>query len=213
MCFENPLPKHTKVDYYECLAKLTLETLFPEKYFELTIKDKPDLQSSNYCLGVEVTKASETEILDHLYVDYNQNRVRCKSKTLKQIEEKGGKILESGVLLSKSKDSLSLILSAHSQKLSKLNSKNYRDMEETNLFIFSEIYLYEEMLLSALNNMVENSLKYNQMYKNIYVSVPNYLYIFDIIQKKYQKIDIDSKLQFDLAYLAREMVEEQEQNK
>ena len=52
----DPLPDHTKLDYYECVAKITLEDLFPDRYQDLKVLDKPDLQGKE--IGIEVTKAS-----------------------------------------------------------------------------------------------------------------------------------------------------------
>ena len=43
-----PLPDHTKVDYYECLAKLILEKMFPNEFENLEILDKPDLQDDKW---------------------------------------------------------------------------------------------------------------------------------------------------------------------
>ena len=53
---DKPLPDHTKLDYYECYAKIVLEDLFPDRYFNLILADKPDLQG--YDVGIEVTKAN-----------------------------------------------------------------------------------------------------------------------------------------------------------
>ena len=59
-----PLPDHTKLDYDECCAKLTLEELFPERYAQLTLADKPDLQGQD--VGIEVTVANDPKMQEAL---------------------------------------------------------------------------------------------------------------------------------------------------
>ena len=52
-----PLPAHTKYKYEECFAKIILEHLFPQRYIDLKIEDRPDLQDLEHQIGVEVTSA------------------------------------------------------------------------------------------------------------------------------------------------------------
>lgn len=42
---DRPLPRHTKLDYDECYAKIILEKFFPAKYQNLQISDRPDLRT------------------------------------------------------------------------------------------------------------------------------------------------------------------------
>lgn len=39
------LPKHTKLDYHECYAKIVLEEICTNEFNELEISDKSDIQS------------------------------------------------------------------------------------------------------------------------------------------------------------------------
>ena len=59
-----PLPDHTKLDYDECCAKLILEELFPNRYHNLLLADKPDLQGTN--VGIEVTIANDSKMQEAL---------------------------------------------------------------------------------------------------------------------------------------------------
>ncbi len=52
-----PLPGHTRLDYDECCAKITLEELLPAQYQNLILADKPDLQGNE--VGIEVTIADD----------------------------------------------------------------------------------------------------------------------------------------------------------
>ena len=56
-----PLPEHTKLDYYECYAKIILEALFSDRYETLSLADKPDLQNLKKDIGIEVTTAVDSK--------------------------------------------------------------------------------------------------------------------------------------------------------
>ena len=43
--------------FFERYAKLTLETILGEKYSNLVNKDRPDLQTEDDSIGIEVTRA------------------------------------------------------------------------------------------------------------------------------------------------------------
>ena len=82
-----PLPDHTKVDYYECLAKLILEKMFPNEFENLEILDKPDLQDDKNGIGVEVTIARNKvqEENESLYAKIESGQVRNRDKAIEKI--------------------------------------------------------------------------------------------------------------------------------
>ena len=43
---DKPLPRHTRLDYDECYAKLVLEKFFPDEYKKLELSDRPDLRDN-----------------------------------------------------------------------------------------------------------------------------------------------------------------------
>ena len=43
--------------FFERYAKITLETILGEKYSKLVNKDRPDLQTEDNAIGIEVTRA------------------------------------------------------------------------------------------------------------------------------------------------------------
>ena len=55
------MPRHTKLDYDECYAKIILEMFFPAKYQDLQISDRPDLRTKDGNIGIEVTSAIPQE--------------------------------------------------------------------------------------------------------------------------------------------------------
>lgn len=155
-----PLPKHTKFDYYECYAKIVLEKFYPEQFINIKIKDKPDLQSQYDNFGVEVTRAIDRMELqaENLYSDITYNRVRDKVNSLKTIDKYGYKI-ENGILYGKgSINSFDLIFKAFDNKLNKLNGKGYKNFNRNFLFVFSYIYASDEMIKAAIIHMQNKQL-------------------------------------------------------
>lgn len=207
MDFDGPLPKHTKLDYSECYAKILLEKLFPGIYFDLLIEDKPDLQSKSQSLGIEITKAYDNNELDELWYAYNNGQAKNRQKVLKRIEALGGKV-DNDILRSVgSVDSFTLILKAINKKIEKLNSGNYKKLESTELFVFSYIYANTNMCLDALKSIQEITSKHSKKFNKIFVSVPEHLYVFHLEENNYQDIPIDRDLQYNFACDARKMVE------
>lgn len=82
---DKPLSEHTKLDYYECYAKIVLEEMFPDQFFDLVSHDKPDLQNEKLIIGIEVTSSinPKQKEAESLYVKwYDQsNEVKKKRKT------------------------------------------------------------------------------------------------------------------------------------
>ncbi|WP_417019757.1 hypothetical protein [Anaerobutyricum hallii] len=56
-----PLPPHTRLSYDECYAKLILEKIFPNRYENLQLSDKPDLRDLKHNIGIEVTSVIPKE--------------------------------------------------------------------------------------------------------------------------------------------------------
>src|SRR5659263_763895 len=96
---DNPLQDHTKLDYYECYAKIVLEEMFPERFSDLVILDTPDLQNEQLDVGVEVTSSinPKQKEAEALYVKWHNQANEVKKKTERQIERCGAK-LNNGVL-------------------------------------------------------------------------------------------------------------------
>ena len=92
-----PLPAHTKLKYEECLAKIVLEKLFPNRYTTLEIADKPDLRDLRHNIGIEVTSSDPVEEREALrlwsttnYMDESEN----KERNIKRLEQLGVKYTE-----------------------------------------------------------------------------------------------------------------------
>lgn len=142
---KKPLPDHTKIDYYECLAKLILEKLFPNEFENLEISDKPDLQDDKNEIGVEVTKARDKrqEENENLYAKIENREVRNRDKAIAKINNfykphtmyvDGQKIREpdrynNGILIGiPDNDNFERIFKSFSEKIKKLNGGGYKKL-------------------------------------------------------------------------------------
>ena len=213
--WDEPLPKHTKFDYYECYAKVVLEELYPEEFKNLEIKDKPDLQMKYGGVGVEVTNSVDKDQLkaEGLYIDIEYNRVRNATKAVEEIK-KCGCNLKNGILIGKtSSSSFKLILEAFDKKLEKLNSGNYRYFDKNYLFVFSDIHVNDRMVMEAIQDMRQKQISIKRQYNKVFVLVPGYFYSLNLHIGSYEKIRIDFRLQGVQADRARELVEEYEKRK
>lgn len=208
-----PLPKHTKLDYYECYAKIALSQLLSQDYENLIIKDKPDLQFPDESSGIEVTQAidPDQQTAERLYTDIQYGRVRKKEGAINKIQKCGCKY-ENGILFGKTgTDSFDLILSAVKTKLEKINQGVYAYLCHYDLFVFSDIYADNIMLKGALQSMLALSSGYKVIFETIIILVPGSLYIFDLFSKQTKVIDYPNELQYEIACQAREMVEKAEE--
>ena len=209
-----PLPKHTKLDYYECYAKIVLEELYSEQFVNLRIKDKPDLQSQDNDCGVEVTIAIDRNELqsEKLYSVITYNRVRDKVKALKRIEECGYKV-ENGILHGKTSiDSFYLIMVSFDSKLNKLNDGGYKYFNKNFLFVFSYIYASDEMIKDAIIYMQNKQLDKQRQFNKVFVLVPGHLYCLNLYEGNYEVKRIEFIHQSSQADRARELVEVYEKN-
>lgn len=212
--WSEPLPKHTKVDYYECYSKIVLEELYSNEFHNLQILDKPDLQSTDGQYGVEVTIAKDKDQLkaESLYSDISYKRIRNAEKASEEIV-KCGCNLEGGILSGKpGTDSFDLILEAFNNKLNKLNGNNYRFFKQNYLFIHSNIYAVEKMIMNAIKDMRQRQLSKVRKFYKVYVLVPGYCYSLNLDVGIYEIYTIKSELQALQANKAREFVEIYEKN-
>ncbi|MDD7793675.1 hypothetical protein [Clostridium sp. 'White wine YQ'] len=203
-----PLPKYMNNDYYECYAKVVLEELYPEEFVNLEIKDKPDLQTSDGKCGIEVTNAREQDQInaENVYSDICYNRVRDKKGSLAKIKKCGGN-LEGGVLAGKpGKDSFDLILEAFKIKLNKLNGNGYKYFKWNWLFIFSDIYANDRMIMKATQEMQNIQLVMEKQFYKVVILVPGYCYCLKLYNGIYEINTIESNVQSIHATKARELV-------
>lgn len=206
-----PLPSHTGLDYYECFAKIILENTFPKQFGDLKVKDKPDLQSEDNSIGIEVTIAEERDSIEaeRLYLQLSDTESSNTQRIIERIEQCGAKY-EHGILLTFGNDNFNLVNEAVNRKTNKRQNAGYAPFQEYHLFVFSNICANDIMLQKELaflqNIQVEN------YFKKIYVSGSGELYCFNFEKTTYERFAIDSNVQSQYAIQARQMVEEGEKD-
>lgn len=205
-----PLPAHTKLDFYECYAKIVLEEMFPEQFSDLIISDKPDLQNAKLNIGIEVTssensKQKEAEALCTIWYYQDNNR---KEKIRKQIEKCGAKLIVGGLSGIPDQDNFERIYKTLNEKVEKL--EKYKAFWKQYLFIFSTLYTTPIMREEALCEMCRICESASSKFNGIYVLVPGAIYIFDLANNKTYEKEITSDRQQFQAQRAREMVEQEE---
>lgn len=221
--FENkPLLGHTKVDYYECLAKLILEKLFLNEFGSLEILDKPDLQDDKNSIGVEVTRAidKEQEKKESLYAKIESRKRQNGDGTIEKINNSyksrsvyvnGEEIREpnrynDGILVGiPDSDDFNRIFERFSDKIKKLNDDGYKKYIKNYLFVYSDILANQQMINQAISKMNTIQSKYKLWFQKVFVNVPHYIYILNLESKKGESMDIKS-VQVELAERARNMV-------
>lgn len=207
---DKPLPPHTKLDYYECYAKIVLEDLFPVFISELLLKDKPDLQDIRSQVGIEVTIAeiSETIEAQRLYSTLHAVDDVTQSRNIERMEQCGA-TYKSGILFGPNgSDEFILINRAIDSKIEKLQKGEYGKFSEYHLFIFSSILASETMLNDELEYLEQREIA--DYFKKIYIQIPGELLYFDLIKSTYEVFSVDTNKQFDWAIKARHMVEDGE---
>lgn len=208
-----PLPMHTKVDYYESYAKVVLEELYPEEFVNIEIKDRPDLQMNDGEWGIEVTNSIDEDQreIDRLYVGILHNSIRNKKGALAKINKLGGKFYGNILAGKPGTDSFDLILSAFNNKLNLLNGKGYEQFNKNGLFIFSDIYADDRMIINAIKDMQQSQKDRVKQFNKVFILIPGGCYCFDLFKGNYAVNPIEDSVQSTQAYKARDLVEKYEE--
>lgn len=208
-----PLPEHTKLDYYECYAKIVLESRFSTQ-FDLEISDKPDLQDESNGIGIEVTQGrnSKQQEIESLYTKLNYDKDSDPDKLKKQIERCGGK-LEGGILSGISEsDDFGYSIKAFQKKIAKINAGGYLPMKQYGLFIFDDcldMTPEHSVIRNVASKMLECQESEKVKYQDVYICTPSIFWHLNFQEDYIKGYDI-SKQQVEWAMKAREMVEEKE---
>ncbi len=181
--YVKPILDRTKIDIWECYARLVLQFIDSDKYGNLTYSDKPDLIDRAQSLGIEVTdsQSQESREAESLYSKLAYiNDPSWKQRQIKRIEQCGAHY-ESGILFGPNgMDSFEPIFNAHCKKLKRLNSGDYELFKRNELFIKSTILADEKMIREALSNMDKETQGHSCQFASVIVSVPGYNYVFDL---------------------------------
>ena len=219
------LPAHTKYKYEECFAKIILEHLFPQRYIDLKIEDRPDLQDLKHQIGVEVTSAVPPEDREAsslwtstVYMDNGPQKMRNIDR-LAQL----GVHYTGGVQVWPSKsyqtDSLEnspywALIQSFSDKIQKLNQGHYAKLNQYDLFVHSELFIWPGEETLQLSRLLQEMISRNNRSKHftfVYLLGIEKLSIWNLKSGVYKMTEVNSDdyLQFGLA--ARELVIQKEE--
>ena len=218
-----PLPRHTKLNYDECYAKVVLERFFPNEYQALQLSDRPDLRTKDGKVGVEVTSAIPQERQEALAIasEIPYCNPDDQKKKVDYLKKNGYEYTQYGMFgPMRTCRSLGLaypdientfckdFISAVKKKLQKLNSRTYDLLPRYNLFVQAEIGVEDWMPPKLLERLCQLSTwQYN--FDFIYLLDLKGLFVFDITAHKYSVKETGEKL-WGLGEIARKMVEEEE---
>ena len=210
---DRPLPKHTKYDWEECLAKVILENCIDSKYSKLQIKDKPDLQSEELNIGVEVT-VSVPQVdreIERLASDISYNANANKLYCIDRIKQLNGKYESKyGIVTHPTKShSFKPILNAINGKLKKINKGGYTEFKEMELYIRDDNLILEQELDMLYSMIEEIQNLYDRNFNKVFIYIPSYLITYTR-NFKCKMININSSSAYNYSIKARDMVIEEE---
>lgn len=170
--------------------------------YNIHIKDKPDLQSEDNSVGIEIVQSVREEDmkLRSLACEYWTNKANDNSRILRAMKKNGWndntiKDLDAGILYYKGdnnnggyslKIDLGLLKESVNKKLKKLNGKGYKIFKENQLFVFTEIAGTDEIFNMIMDELAVIQNDYHLCFTMIYICTVNMLYSFDYI--KYEMI-------------------------
>ncbi len=206
-----PLPDHTRLDYDECCAKLTLEEVFPERYHDLLLADKPDLQGNG--VGIEVTIANDRkkqEAVSNWVKANSTDNEKIRDSAIERMRQLGVEYTGGIQGWPGFDNSFHLIAAAVETKMDKLATGNYALFPRYELFLFTDIWLSPEKKAEADAYFFSGNVA--QFYQTVYVfSQGHEMHAFDTEKNTYRLLLIDTSEQSKRNIRARQMVEEGEQ--
>lgn len=211
--------------YEEYYAKLILEQYFPEKYKNLLARDQPDLWDLDNNVGIEVTSCVPEEERRAISIACEIRDSDNETKKAELIDklEKGYRYSEYGlehpmkILQCSGSEHCNIketwcnaFLLSVDKKIKKLNSGNYYEMSEYNLYVYSEL-LIEDWMPEKLMKEIDCLNCKDKKFSYIYLVALGYLYVFDLPQHKCKKYDLDERI-YGLGDKALKLAEGGEEN-
>ena len=174
--------------FFERYAQITLEAVLGKEYAELVNKDRPDLQMPDRSLGIEVTRAMESNkrAARHMLKEMAGLEVQEENREeISQIIKSGyGYGLQEGKYIGHLEyEYWSLALPLRriiESKISKVGSGFYGEFQEFGLYIFCKDDLTEEEVNMTMEYASELQRHIDVKYSKIYLSLINRLYVCDL---------------------------------
>ena len=188
--------------FNEYFAKVILENCFPNKFQNIEVSDKPDLQYNGNKIGIEVAYCMSKEVAEAFNcIDRYEKAADIPKKTLKKAEKVGVRVEKIGVVwhqdsygdnMAIEKTPIRYFLDMVRQKVERLNSENadYADMKSYELFINSPITMpnwFKRETFQVLKNINNRKKQYDTIY--LLLSEPKLL-VFNLKENKYSELQL-----------------------
>lgn len=202
---------HSK--YIEQLVFMILKHIFSDKFSDFVLSDKPDIQSTDKSVGIEITEAIAPRIAqidgEYAKLRFGKNSEYEKNKCKQLIEKNGGKVdeLELSYPVTNSKEELDIFVNALRKKIKLLPSYRENGFKNMGLFIFFDeppIPFKQEVLMKRFAEIkTDNMDQYDFLFFGYHYGV--IYYDFSDMNYKNYRINED---EFDtMSQSAREFVE------
>ena len=186
--------------FFERYAKITLETILGEKYSKLVNKDRPDLQTEDNSIGIEVTRALKESKVEAIKL-LNEMAV-AKVKDVSGLTEKRGTGYVYGLVDADSvgAEEYRYWLEASSlkrvieNKVKKVINGFYGDFKDFGLYIFTKDDMTPDDLIAAMKLTMELQSGAEQQFQTLYISEIQNLYVCDVATLSYKQYPISVEL-------------------
>ena len=176
-------------------------------------KESPDFQDSVNSIGIEVTKNDEGA---KFWKDLEKVKRPVPDSKIKKFNKKflrnGGRICDkktAGIIFGNQDDGFDFnknhyyIIPSYPDdfsevnksiecKLKKLNNNYNHEISDNRLFVLSSSMVTRDMVEEELKEMVTIQQEYKRKFSMVYVWLSEDLYIFDLVNLKWEKIKIDN---------------------
>lgn len=186
---------NSKAKYEECLAKLVLEDVFPERYRSLVLADKPDIQGEN--VGIEVTYAvdeKDREAFGNWVKALHSSDPVKKRHHVERMSQLGVEFTGGIQGWSGRVPTFRYIRASTEKKVNLINKGGYAHFKYYELFIFADMWITENVLIEAKQFFFAEAV--SVQFRTIYVLAEGTeLHVFDTHNKMHTCIILESEEQ------------------
>lgn len=187
--------KHAKHNYEECLALVILQDLFPERYRDIALADKPDLQG--YDCGVEVTGARDRKMQEaeaNWDKAYNTEDEQERKKCIERMAQLGVKYTGGVQAWPGFSPSINRVCEAAKRKMKKVKDGGYAKLKHLELFIYADDYIKGDLKEKLESCLYDYGI--DRVFNRVYLLVCGKMFhVFDLETHSYNYIELESEAQ------------------
>ena len=186
--------------FFERYAQITLETILGEKYSKLVNKDRPDLQTEDDAIGIEVTRALKESKVEAIKLLNEMAVAQVKDESgLSEKRSIGyvyGLVDADSVGVEEYRYWLeaSPLKRVIENKVKKVINGFYGDFKDFGLYIFTKDDMTPDDLIAAMKLTMELQSGAEQQFQTLYISEIQNLYVCDIATLSYKQYPISDEL-------------------